>query len=125
MKSLFVAAVALVALAGVVGCNKGPGGEEETEGLPECSSVGKSITYENYGKAFFDKYCNSCHSATSADRHGAPAKITFDSQSEIEANAEEAWSELEEGAMPPKAAKEHPGREEVAKLGEWLGCGAP
>ncbi len=124
MKSLFVAIPVLVALSSLVGC--GGGGGSGTEGaLPECPSAGTDLTYDNFGKAFFDSYCNSCHAANSSDRQGAPAKLTFDSQSEIAALAEEAYGEVDDGAMPPSTFGSQPTSDEVAKLGEWLGCGAP
>ena len=43
-----------------------------------CPTGGTTLTYENFGKPFFDANCNTCHSADSGARNGAPENFAFD-----------------------------------------------
>ena len=90
----------------------------------ECPS-GSSLTYDGFGREFFQQYCLACHSSTGTVSGGH----AFDTVLEIR----EAGSHIDEYAaagpdatnrvMPPQAPR--PSDEERLRLGEWIACGAP
>jgi Cytochrome c len=87
-----------------------------------------TLTYENFGKEFFSKYCTSCHSSkVKGDaRMKAPADHNFDTYEEIELLSEHIDQKAAAGtktnvSMPPTDPK--PTLEERKKLGEWIACG--
>ncbi len=112
----------LMALLGglvVVGC--GGGGETgESGNLPACPTAGTDLTYDNFGKAFFDTYCLSCHS-TGAKVDGAGP---YETQAQIQASAEDIYGRAggTNTNMPQSGAK--PTSAEREQLAEWLSCGA-
>ncbi|MCZ7684297.1 MAG: cytochrome c [Sandaracinaceae bacterium] len=92
---------------------------------------GSPLTYETFGRSFFDAYCQSCHASavTGADRQGAPSSHTYDDGEMIRAAAEEidrlaaAGPDAVNTDMP--RAFPVPTEDERRQLGEWLACGAP
>lgn len=89
-----------------------------------------SLSYESFGRAFFESYCLRCHSAAiSGDDRIAPAGRDFDELELIRENA--SWIDQfaaagpkgEHQSMPPSGDK--PTLEQRKQLGEWLACGAP
>jgi uncharacterized membrane protein len=90
-----------------------------------------TVTYDSFGRAFFDAYCQTCHASTvtGVDRRGAPAPITYDTVEEIRSDAARidrhaaAGPDAVNGDMP--RADPRPTLEERYTLGEWLACGAP
>jgi mono/diheme cytochrome c family protein len=44
-----------------------------------------TVTYETFGAGFLRENCQTCHSSTAVDRHGAPDSVTFD-------DVDQAWS---------------------------------
>jgi len=44
-------------------------------------------TYASFGQPFLATYCTGCHSATAADRHGAPASENYDTEDDVRAHA--------------------------------------
>ena len=103
-----------------------------TEGVPSgatCPPV-STLTYENFGKPFFESYCTRCHSSsvTGNARNGAPADHDFDVEDAIIAVAEHIDGLAAAGPasvntnMPPSDPK--PTEAERRQLGEWLACEA-
>jgi uncharacterized membrane protein len=87
-------------------------------------------TYSGFGRAFFAKYCTSCHSRSASDRHGAPRGIDFDSEADIRMRA--AAIDAEAAAGPDAAntdmpdpdgpVRVEPTLQERRTLGEFLAC---
>jgi uncharacterized membrane protein len=70
--------------------------------------------------------CTTCHSSTltGAARSSAPVGIDFDTYELAKANAREAVSELDEGAMPP-AGNPQPTDAQKEAIAVWAACGTP
>lgn len=91
---------------------------------PETST----LTYDNFGKAFFESYCTGCHSSALAegDRHDAPLGFDFDTYAGIMQFAVDidsiaaAGPNASNAKMPIDDPK--PSLDERTKLGEWLAC---
>jgi hypothetical protein len=89
-----------------------------------------TLTYDNFGKEFFSKYCLRCHSTkvTGNARNGAPADHNFDKLSDIALLAPHIDQYAGSGPdstntkMPQSGAK--PSDADRKKLSEWLACGA-
>lgn len=96
----------------------------------ECPSQ-QTLTYENFGRAFMQSYCLSCHDSKvpTRQRKGAPSDHNFDKLSDIRSFAEHIDLYTGSGplgtnmTMPPDDPT--PTLEERRKLSEWLACGAP
>jgi uncharacterized membrane protein len=91
----------------------------------------RTTTYESFGRAFFAKYCVSCHAKTvpASQRSGAPSDHNFDALEEIRKWALHidtvagAGPAVVNTMMPPQDPV--PTIEERRALAEWLACGAP
>lgn len=58
-------------------------------------------TWDGWAHGFFVGYCASCHAATTPDRHGAPASVTFDTEAEVDGQLDAIRrTVLEDGTMP-------------------------
>ena len=81
-------------------------------------------TYENFGKAYMEKYCIKCHNSEKKNvftRMGAPAGYDFDQVEGIEKEKAKILEYvLEKKKMPPGLNK--PSEEENGKLKAWLEC---
>lgn len=78
-----------------------------------------TLTYDNFGKAFFATNCNSCHGKTQS-----PA---FDTQEQIQASATDIDRAAASGPSATNTYMPDDGDVSDAdrkKLGEWLACGA-
>lgn len=90
-----------------------------------------TLTYESFGRDFFDSYCTRCHSSElSGDlRLDAPVGYDFDTLAGIRAHLEHidmvsaAGPSATNTAMPE--TNPIPTLEERTQLGRWLACGAP
>ena len=93
--------------------------------IDEMTCTGTTLTYDNFGAAFLDTYCNGCHSASTGDRHGAPDSFRFDTLDEVHAHAARIFVRAAgpNTSMPPGPVD--PPSDERDRLAEWLGCGAP
>ncbi len=91
----------------------------------DCPDGGSALDYQSFGKPFFDRWCNDCHSKGSSDRQGAPDDVNFDSRDQIAGQRERIFvrSAADNDSMPP--GPDDPPRSEREKLAEWLACGAP
>lgn len=89
-------------------------------------------TAQNFGQAFLESYCLSCHSAsvTGPGRGGAPANINFDTLEQVRSQSHGIDEHAAAGPsatnteMPPRGLPQ-PTLAERQKLGQWLACGAP
>jgi len=82
-----------------------------------------TTTYENFGKAFMEKYCLRCHDSAKKGiaRNGAPGGVNFNDPKSI--SGEKAGIikyAANKKSMPPSDPK--PSDDERAKLKEWLDC---
>ncbi|XXF78466.1 hypothetical protein P2318_01540 [Myxococcaceae bacterium GXIMD 01537] len=133
LSSRLLPLLALVPLS-LAGC----GGEEEehlhhghTATESTCPPAG-APTAQDFGTAFMESYCVSCHSTTSRgpSRGGAPTDLNFDTLEGIRRYATDIDAHAAAGpratntAMPP-ADRPQPTLAEREKLGQWLACGAP
>lgn len=93
--------------------------------LDETTCTGTTLTYDNFGAAFLDQYCNGCHAASTGDRHGAPDSFRFDTLDEVHARAARIFVRAAgpNTSMPPGPVD--PPSDERDRLAEWLSCGAP
>jgi hypothetical protein len=115
--------------AAALGC----GGTGALYGPPtesECLQ-GSTLTYEEFGKPFMERYCTRCHAASlrGAQRMGAPSFHDFDSLFGIKVVADHidettaAGPATTNAGMPPD--KPAPSLEERKQLGVWIACGMP
>lgn len=93
---------------------------------PEASE----LSYDNFGREFFETYCLRCHSAAiSGAMRQAPLDRNFDELTMIRALARPIDQQTGVGPlqqnqiMPP--GDNRPTRDERMHLAEWLACGAP
>lgn len=94
----------------------------------DCDTL--NLTYENFGRAFFEKYCLRCHSASLTDdlaRSDAPLGIDFDSLEDIRSyTTRTALRAGELGDMPPALlGGQQPSVAERIQLLQWIECGTP
>jgi len=85
-----------------------------------------TLSYESFGRNFFDLYCLRCHSAAreGIERGGAPPSANFDALDAISARKDAIWSmAADDNALMP-AAGTAPSPAERRLLGDWLACGA-
>lgn len=110
----------LACAALLAGC--GPSEELEDAVCPEEST---ELTYESFGRAFIDRYCQYCHASWVEDRRGAPFEYTFDDRESVAHHAEHIYARSagDNTSMPP--GPDDPPVEERDALAEWLACGAP
>lgn len=89
-------------------------------------------TAQNFGNAFMQTYCLSCHSEslTGAARQDAPVGVDFDTPEDV--RRQSALIDIHAAAGPnatntemPPAERTPPMQQEREKLGQWLACGAP
>ncbi|HLL23748.1 MAG TPA: c-type cytochrome [Kofleriaceae bacterium] len=87
-------------------------------------------TYASFGQAFFGKYCTSCHSAQSTNRHDAPGNHNYDSEADIRRHADAidevaaAGPDATNTSMPAigGTVTSKPTDAERALLGQYLAC---
>jgi uncharacterized membrane protein len=110
----------VLALAFCVGCS-GPTTLDDWS----CPSGGTPLDYQNFGAAFFSKWCNSCHSASPGERQGAPEDVVLDTQAGVKNWRERIFvrAAANNDSMPP--GPNDPPESERDKLADWLACGAP
>lgn len=88
--------------------------------------AGSTLSYESFGRGFFEHYCLHCHSTTLAgtDRNGAPQGVNFDTLDAIVAHKDAIWHMAADANMEMPAAGPAPSPTERHQLGDWLACGA-
>lgn len=87
-----------------------------------CPPEGTTLTFENFGKPFLDRYCNWCHGADVLDRKSAPPAYVFEKPEQVERWADRIYVRAAgpNDSMPP--GPDDPPRAERDKLAEWLAC---
>lgn len=133
-RALWKASSALL-LAGLfssaaVSCDHDEHEHEGVQTLAVCPTT-QTLTYANFGQAFMQQYCLSCHSSSvqGAARNGAPTDHNFNSLSDIRSLADHIDLHAGSGpggtneAMPDSDPR--PTLDERRKLSQWLACGAP
>jgi mono/diheme cytochrome c family protein len=114
----YAALVATFALAGLAAC----GGDGPGDATGSTCPTTQSLTYENFGKQFFQSHCLACHSQT------GPESPKLDTVEQIRASSGDIDRSAAAGPsgvntyMPDGSAVDEAERR---KLGEWLACGAP
>jgi len=92
-------------------------------GTDACADI-PIVTYANFGEGFLLENCQGCHASTSANRHGAPEEVMFDS-------VEDAWNWStvilavatgDEQSMPPNGGISP---DDQTRLEWWFSCAAP
>ena len=132
-KMILCSTVVLIALTGCSGEDSDHHGTATDAGVPTqstCPST-QTLTYDNFGKGFFESYCLRCHSSKVVGdaRAGAPTDHNFDTVGDARTVAEHIDKLAAAGpggtntSMPPAGSA--PSEAERRKLGEWLACGAP
>lgn len=112
--ALVVASVLLVACAA----------QDTTLDEHPCPPEGTTLTYDNFGKGFLDRYCQVCHGKPTADRNGAPTDVTFRNVDDVARWRERIFARAaaDNTTMPP--GPDDPPADERADLADWLACGA-
>ena len=118
------------------------GGDSPTPTGTECPTPDPmTLTYDNFGRDFMDRYCNWCHdsSLTRSMRNGAPLYHDFDTLLGVKQTPEHIDEQAGFGPnaknqfMPPERCPSTPGgpldrdcpqptAEERTKLAEWMAC---
>ena len=92
---------------------------------------GSTLTYDNFGKGFMERYCTACHDSalTGAARRGAPSFHDFDTLFGIKAVSDHIDQTTAAG---PAAINEGMPQDDPTtttreryQLGEWIACGMP
>lgn len=109
------ALVFALALGALAAC----GGADEIGDHP-CPPGGTKLTYDNFGKAFFEGWCVRCHGG--ANGYSSRAFTSVDT---IRSQRDRIYANAAAGntAMPP--GPDDPSDADRDKLAEWLACGAP
>lgn len=99
-----------------------------------CPPTGRP-TYDDFGRAFLQKYCTSCHATAlaGADRFSAPESVNLEAHAEVKKHLQAIDATAAAGPdgafdfMPPRLStvQLQPTADERKRLGEWLACGAP
>ncbi|MBZ0273114.1 hypothetical protein K8I61_13835 [bacterium] len=81
-------------------------------------------TYDNFGKAFIDKYCIECHHSSKKGevaREGAPPKLNYDQMIVLKMNAKDMVKMTSiKKKMPEEDPK--PTDEERMQFQQWMEC---
>jgi uncharacterized membrane protein len=115
-------------LLGTIGCGDHTHSHAGVATQSVCPSS-SALTYQSFGKQFFQDYCSRCHAAsvTGAARQGAPDEQIFDTREQIVAESEHLDTTAAAGpaaantSMPPSSPT--PTEAQRRQLGEWLACG--
>ena len=93
---------------------------------PDCTE----LTYENFGRPFFEAYCLRCHNSaltTDLARTDAPTDINFDTLESARPFMRRIRLRAGvQGDMPPQLLiVPHPSDEQRQQLIRWIDCGMP
>lgn len=77
------------------------------------------VTWENFGQGLIIENCGSCHSATAANRHGAPDHVVLDTHAQVRDWKDRILVVTENGTMPPALALSEESRHLISV---WLQC---
>ena len=104
----------LVALLGLFACVGSPMSDHP------CPNGGTTLTYANFGKNFFGRWCVTCHGGA----NGYSGR-SFTTLADIQANADRIYINAagDNSFMPP--GPDGPPHDQREQLADWLACGAP
>jgi hypothetical protein len=120
---------ALVLVVFLAGCPEEPLFGPPTQSV--CPPA-QTLSYENFGKPFVEKYCTDCHDShkSGADRHGATSFHDFDTiygiravYEHIDFTAAAGPTGVVNDSMPNEDP--YPTVDERKQLGEWIACEMP
>lgn len=94
-----------------------------TSSSPTASTT--ALTYDNFGRDFFDTWCQSCHAAAQTNRNGAPDDIFFDTRDDIYRLRTQIYSQAAGSNSSMPIGPHGPPDSDREKLADWLACGAP
>jgi uncharacterized membrane protein len=108
----------LLLLLPLLACGDKDDGDDTAAGLCADAPV---VTWDNFGEGFLTENCQSCHSADTADRHGAPEDVNFDTEEEALDQADRilARAATASPTMPPAGGTQE---EDRTLLTLWLTC---
>jgi hypothetical protein len=125
--------LSMAMFAGLVACGDGLDHDhhDHQPSGATCPTTPTTLSYESFGRAFFQSYCTRCHARakTGVDRLAAPVDLNYDTLGDIQAARMGIDFHAAVGptgantAMP--SSDPRPSLEERTKLGIWLACGAP
>jgi uncharacterized membrane protein len=75
--------------------------------------------YNNFGRAFVQQYCSSCHAQSAAHRQGAPIDIHMQSSDNISEYQQQIFTAIENSSMPPQGGVDENNRSAALA---WLQC---
>jgi uncharacterized membrane protein len=117
--------VLLSLIFSMIGCK----GQEELSDhacpTPTTGTQTSAITYDNFGKDFFNTWCQSCHGASVTDRNGAPDDIFFDTRDDIWEQRVQVFAQAADSNASMPIGPHGPSDADRKKLADWLACGAP
>lgn len=61
----------------------GCGADAADTGAADFCADAPVVTWESWGEGFLIQTCQTCHSATTVDRNGAPESVNLDTESEV------------------------------------------
>ncbi len=89
-------------------------------GVSDCEGA-LVVTWESWGEGFFTTWCQPCHSATTAERNGAPPGVDFDTEADVvQWSASIRYTVLEAGTMPVGGGLD---ADDAVLLAALLDCG--
>lgn len=103
--------------AGLAACGSGPG-----DATGSTCPADSTLTFANFGQAFMQSHCSSCHSAS------GPESPKLDTVAQIRSASGEIDRSAAAGPNAVNTYMPEDGSVDEAerrKLGEWLACGAP
>jgi uncharacterized membrane protein len=101
-----------------LGCTAAP--VEDSADACRPDTDGAYPTWTNFGQAFFDSYCQSCHAAASPNRFGAPEQVSFDDETDVIDQADRIRVvAIDAPSMPPGGGVLV---EDLAELDLFLAC---
>ena len=104
----------VVSFVMALGCSKGSGAT--------CPTT-STLTYQNFGRSFFTRYCDSCHGTGGRTQPSLSSLATIRANSTAIDEQSAAGADAVNTAMPESDPR--PTEAERRQLGEWLACGAP
>jgi len=117
MTSYSLVAVALAAAVFASACSSSSIGGEATGATCPTDST---LTYDNFGKAFFESHCAQCHAGRESPTLSTVAAFRANKAAidRVAASGPNATNT----AMPEEGSVS---TEDRQKLGQWLACGSP
>ena len=119
----FYTCIEIALVLSMIGCK----GQEELSdrSCPASDSGQSAVTYDNFGKDFFNTWCQSCHGASVIDRNGAPDDVFFDTRDDIWEQRVQVFAQTADSNESMPIGPHGPSDADRQTLADWLSCGAP